>query len=42
MFESIARILPVNRDQNDSYEININGYEARKINEIRIILYFMN
>ena len=30
-----VRILAVHCDQNDSYEITRNGYETRKINEIR-------
>ena len=30
-----ARILVVRCDQNDSHEINVNGYQARKINKIR-------
>ena len=31
--EMFVRMLTVHRDQNDSYEITINGFQVRKINE---------
>ena len=30
-----VRMLAVHSDQNDSYELTMSGYQARKINEIR-------
>ena len=33
--EMFVRMLTVHCDQNDSYEITINGYQVREINEIR-------
>ena len=38
MFE---RMLTVHCDQNDSYEIAINGFQVRKIKEIRNVSYFV-
>ena len=32
-------ILKVHNDQNDSYEVNMNGYQARRIKEIRQISF---
>ena len=34
-----VRMLAVHWDQNDSYEITINGYQVRKINEIRNVIF---
>ena len=34
-----VRLLAVLCDQNNSYEITINGYQARKINEIRNVIF---
>ena len=31
----------LNFDQNNSYEINITGFQVRKINEIRNVSYFV-
>ena len=32
-------ILPSEYDQNNSYEITINGFQVRKINEIRNLIF---
>ena len=32
-------MLTVHCDQNDSYEITINGFQVRKINEIRKVIF---
>ena len=34
-----VRMLAVNCDQSDSYEITMNGYQTRKINEIRNVIF---
>ena len=34
--EMFVRMLTVYCDQNNSYEITINGFQVRKINEIRM------
>ena len=34
-----VRILAVYCDQNNSNEITMNGYQARKINEIRNVIF---
>ena len=34
-----VRMLTVHYDQNNSYEITINGFQVRKINEIRDIIF---
>ena len=33
-----VRVLTVHCDQNNSYEITINGFQVRKINEIRNVI----
>ena len=33
-YEMFSKMLAVHCDQNDSYEITINGFQVRKINEI--------
>ena len=35
----LVGILTVHCDQNDSYEITINGFQVRKINEIRNAIF---
>ena len=37
--EMFVRMLTVHRDQNDSYEITINGFQVRKVNEIRDVIF---
>ena len=37
--EMFARMLTVHCDQNNSYEITINGFQVRKINEIRNVIF---
>ena len=37
--EMFVRMLTVHCDQNNSYEITINGYQIRKINEISIVIF---
>ena len=37
--EMFVRMLTVHFDQNNSYEININGVQVRKINEIRNVIF---
>ena len=37
MYQMFVRMLTVNCDQNNSYEITINGFQVRKINEINEI-----
>ena len=34
-----VRMLTVHCDQNNSYEITINGFQVRKINEIRNVIF---
>ena len=34
-----VRMLTVNCDQNNSYEITINGFQVRKINKIRNVIF---
>ena len=34
-----VRMLTVHCDQNDSYEIAINGFQVRKTNEIRNVIF---
>ena len=34
-----VRMLAVHSDQNDSYELTMSGYQARKINEIRNVIF---
>ena len=34
-----VRMLTVHCDQNDSYKITINGFQVRKINEIRNVIF---
>ena len=34
-----VRMLTVHCDQNDSYEITIKGFQVRKINEIRNVIF---
>ena len=34
-----VRVLTVHCDQNNSYEITINGFQVRKINEIRNVIF---
>ena len=38
-FEMFVRMLTVHCDQNNSYEITINGFQVRKINEIRNVIF---
>ena len=38
-FEVFVKMLIVHGDQNNSYEITINGYQIRKINEIRNVIF---
>ena len=35
-----VRILAVHSDQNNSYEITMNGHQGRKINEIRDVVFY--
>ena len=37
--EILVRILSTHYDQNNSYEITMSGYQARKINEIRNVIF---
>ena len=37
--EMLLRMLTVHCDQNNSYEITINGFQVRKINEIRNVIF---
>ena len=37
--EMFVRVLTVHCDQNNSYEITINGYQVRKVNEIRKVIF---
>ena len=37
--EIFVRMLTVHCDQNDSYEITVNGFQVRKINEIRNVIF---
>ena len=37
--EMFVRMLTVHCDQNNSYEITINGFQVRKINEIRNVIF---
>ena len=37
--EMFVRILTVHCDQNNGYEITINGFQVRKINEIRNVIF---
>ena len=37
--EMFVRMLTVHCDQNNSYEITINGFKVRKINEIRNVIF---
>ena len=37
--EMFIKMLTVHCDQNKSYEITINGYRVRKINEIRNVIF---
>ena len=37
--EMFVRVLTVHCDQNNSYEITINGFQVRKINEIRNVIF---
>ena len=34
-----VRMLTVHCDQNNSYEITINGFQVRKVNEIRNVIF---
>ena len=34
-----VRMLTVHCDQNNSYKISINGFQVRKINEIRNVIF---
>ena len=34
-----VRMMAVHCDQNNSYEITVNGYQARKIIEIRNVIF---
>ena len=34
-----VRMLTVHRDENDSYEITINGFQVRKLSEIRNVIF---
>ena len=36
--EMFVRMLTVHCDQNNSYEITINGFQVRNINEIRKVI----
>ena len=38
-FEMFVRMPTVHCDKNDSYEININGFQDRKINEKRNVIF---
>ena len=38
-YEMFARMLTVHCDQSDSYEITINGFKVRKINEIGDVIF---
>ena len=38
-YEMFVRMLTVHCDQNNSYEITINGFQVRKINEIRNVIF---
>ena len=38
-FETFGRMLAVHCDQNNSYEINMNGYQARKMNGMRNVIF---
>ena len=35
----LVRMLNVHCDQNDSYEITINAFHVRKVNEIRNVIF---
>ena len=37
--EIFIRMLTVHCDQNNSYEITINGFQVRKINELRNVIF---
>ena len=37
--EMFVRLLTVHCDQNNSYEITINDFQVRKINEIRNVIF---
>ena len=37
--EIFVRMLTVHCDQNNSYDITINGFQVRKINEIRNLIF---
>ena len=37
-FEMFVRMLAVHRDLNNSHEITMNSYQARKINELRNVI----
>ena len=37
--EMLVRMMTVHCDQNNSYEITINGFHFRKINEIRNVIF---
>ena len=38
----LVRMKPVHCDQNNTYEINMNGFQVKDINEIRnVILHFL-
>ena len=39
IIEMFVRMLTVHCDQNNSYEITINGFQVRKINEIRNVIF---
>ena len=38
-YEMFVRMLTVHCDQNNSYEIAINGFQVRNINEIRNVIF---
>ena len=39
LYEMFVRMLTVHCDQNNRYEITINGFQVRKINEIRNVIF---
>ena len=39
VFEMFVRMLTVHCDQNDSYEITVNGFQVRKINEVINVIF---
>ena len=38
-YTMLLEMLTIHCDQNDSYEITVNGYQVRKINEIRNVIW---